>query len=631
MFVGLACLAVGLSQIPSIPVVYRSDGPLPQPRALPSPQERNIPAGGKMYFTYTWEYRNPQEIPLYYEECENWCKGKLHSRHTECTIKCDKACNEKHERKLIPTWEPEFGAGGNSETRLGFDDRFWRRLNGTGVGGGIGGGYGGRGQGSEKAFVQDMRRQIDRKFIQPSQLRDMYSSEYKLKHWAKDPCTGGYYSINVVRYDVFVKGALMDARGEITSFEEKWGRITIPNAFLSTWDREIPEHCACKLGLDRHPEDIRIGQTFPIEPTKEKKREPTGQLLIDTNGDGLFAVATDHLIKEFGINVSCTGMSEAVLSCSNPTGKSVKLVMMPGTVLDSADPKVQDILVGDQIELTVAALSTAMANIRLPEGRVDAEGSGFAMCLEMKKKPPTAGDKFSVDFSSDSRIRALAVNTSKRRFRGGLDQARLWILTDKASLAEINQRLIPRLTPHRYIEALRSVAEVAGLDLAEKDFASWFDASLLLGYVPDQMAVDWFVGQAHELHRDRFLDSLKKVVPTLEKLAKSSTEEDVKTALSVAEALSGTESEQGEAAALAIIQALPKGLWAAQEEKGRLGGVANLVMSRRSKFVEGALKLIEAHPSAYWCVPLANMSETATADQKSRAKALTQKFDSPQG
>jgi len=130
-------------------------------------------------------------------------------------------------------------------------------------------------------------------------------------------------------------------------------------------------------------------------------------------------------------------------------------------------------------------------------------------CLNIKLKEPAAGVKYFPFASSDQMIGSLAKMAEASRFKGPWDQARTWIYTDKAPLAEINKRIIPGISGGQYINGLHDVAKLGGLQA--KDFLNMemFDAKLLGNGYGRPDAVRWFLGQVTKNGEAQFASLFK--------------------------------------------------------------------------------------------------------------------------
>lgn len=144
-----------------------------------------------------------------------------------------------------------------------------------------------------------------------------------------------------------------------------------------------------------------------------------------------------------------------------------------------------------------------MQNITMLRSQFDALASTDAVeigpvstrthCLNMNLKEPAAGVKFFPFAPADPVATGLAKLTEASRFRGPWDQARTWIYTDKAPLAEINKRLIPGVSGGQYINGLADISRLGGFSAKDMTRADLFDANLLgNGYARPEAAA-WFL------------------------------------------------------------------------------------------------------------------------------------------
>ncbi|HVL39590.1 MAG TPA: Plug domain-containing protein, partial [Fimbriimonadaceae bacterium] len=97
------------------------------------------------------------------------------------------------------------------------------------------------------------------------------------------------------------------------------------------------------------------------------------------------------------------------------------------------------------------------------------QGQMRTYCLNMELKEPAPGVRYFPYAPTTPVLGALAKIENRSTVRGLYDQARTWIYTDKAPLAEINKRLFPTITPGRYVTSLWEVVRVGGF--TTKDLA----------------------------------------------------------------------------------------------------------------------------------------------------------------
>src|SRR5207237_1588606 len=99
----------------------------------------------------------------------------------------------------------------------------------------------------------------------------------------------------------------------------------------------------------------------------------------------------------------------------NPTSGPVVVVFPAGMIFVPRDSKYQTMIAIVVYSLSVPPNSTKTANVR-------------AMCAEMSKKEPDESCKFDPAMPSSDGLANVARITSRSRFRGAADQARVWIL-----------------------------------------------------------------------------------------------------------------------------------------------------------------------------------------------------------
>lgn len=121
-------------------------------------------------------------------------------------------------------------------------------------------------------------------------------------------------------------------------------------------------------------------------------------------------------------------------------------------------------------------------------------------CLNIEKKEPAKNVKYFPYYCTDPVIRGLMELASKSRLRGPWIQARTWIYTDHASLADINKRIFPPVSKARYVNALYEIARLGGFADQDLGDAKIFEPSLLACVFADDESLAWFVWTMGKMH-----------------------------------------------------------------------------------------------------------------------------------
>jgi hypothetical protein len=211
-------------------------------------------------------------------------------------------------------------------------------------------------------------------------------------------------------------------------------------------------------------------------------------------------------------------------------------------------------------------------------------------CINMGLKEPEPGVKYFPYFNPDPVLRGLMELTEASRFRGPWMQARTWIYTDKASLAEINKRLIPPISTSRYVNGLFDVASLGGLAEGDLSNAKLFDPSLLASPFAEDNSFAWFVSTMSQKHAKAMRAWMERVPKELGDLVSSGEAEDIEhlTRLFSAMFLSGEADTR-----MGALGFLTKLRTNASSIKGKVGVPYASLASNDAREVELALECVE--------------------------------------
>ncbi len=148
-------------------------------------------------------------------------------------------------------------------------------------------------------------------------------------------------------------------------------------------------------------------------------------------------------------------------------------------------------------------------------------------CVNMDMKEPEEGVKYYPYYNPDPVLRGLMDLTERSRFRGPWMQARTWIYTDKASLSDINKRLIPPVSTSRYVNGLFDVASLGGLADSDLSNAKLFDPSLLASPFAENNSFAWFAATMSQKHAKAMRAWMERVPKELSDLVSSGEAEDM--------------------------------------------------------------------------------------------------------
>jgi hypothetical protein len=594
-------------------------------RELPMPTSQTVAAGGGIFFDFSFEYRQFDSDPgfLDYIACTNSCRGNKHADHVQCDPSCDDICTTKHDVTVEPYVE-EKGAFPQWLTR------YFRMAEGTKKDGF----YPRRGRGSAAKVMDHMRRVSTDYLTRKGKRMDLASATFSAAHWNEDPCSTSSKKITGFEYYLYFKYTIRDAFETLTSGEDLFARIILPNKELG--EASYYGNCKCsglsawsagRLGdlfLPSPKGDDKTTRTRPRTGTtpepKEEKSTRTSGLFI--GGDEGLRVATANDMSEFGIEVAALGMNQVQLTVTNTMDHGLSLGLTPGSLLVPDDDRYQEIVVAAPLQLMFAANETIYATLDLETPTSAADG--FALCAEMDKRPPDGKVGYSVQAARDDRRVDIALVTSGSFFRGPWHQAMMWIYSDAATLEDINKRITPEVSGRRYLNALYDLSERCLVDLTDKKYKDCLDPSLLdtLGARPE--AVTWLLEHADEKELKRWADKAKSKT---REWAKGDEEAQAHLATVIA-GLGNRPDKDIRRAAANLLLGEPKEDIEKLVDAGALDGIAALLMSDSDKAVDAALDLFEKAPTQFCWSFLQALHEDASRKNKERAAKLLEQLES---
>lgn len=139
-------------------------------------------------------------------------------------------------------------------------------------------------------------------------------------------------------------------------------------------------------------------------------------------------------------------------------------------------------------------------------------------CVNMGLKEPAEGVRYYPYSSPDHIWNRLATMSGQAMIRGPWDQARTWIYTDKASMDDINKRVMLGVSPSQYVNGLYDVSSLGGLKSKDYSSKTLFDPRLLASYGAKDNAFNWFSSTAPLTHwsgLDTYLKSKPNEIMTM--------------------------------------------------------------------------------------------------------------------
>jgi len=105
--------------------------------------------------------------------------------------------------------------------------------------------------------------------------------------------------------------------------------------------------------------------------------------------------------------------------------------------------------------------------------------NALTACLEIDKKEPNKKLKYRLRPPSDLK-RLLSARLAANASRRGLqDQVRTWIVTDNATIAQMEKVLVPAPSNAMYMRELRNARKIGAIDFGNKKAIAMYDSELL--------------------------------------------------------------------------------------------------------------------------------------------------------
>lgn len=431
--------------------------------------------GSEMEWSWTFEEKETKSIAVL--ECTNACQGKKHTKHEDCDLSCDDACDKRpgqfaHYKVLAPTME-DIDSKGNS-LPAGTNDK---KINEDFVKFGIP---------SLVSANSKVTTSVDKAF---SKKYDggTWVVTCSSDHWNKSPCSTSVKIIDVKVYWVTVDYRMWDnskeADGTTKHTDGPKGtlkyKVTIPDGgTLRVAGTSIT--CKCQVLQEPPPKDHGYipghngsGGEYAYVDNGGTKEMVTGAVL---NG----------VVKE----ITCHDMTKATLV----VGPTANAVFIPaGWEFDCVDGSCQDVQIVENILIEASLLERRIEVNISPT--YDFQKTLRLMCLEIEKPEPREGKKYVLLPPSSPALARLAQLTRDTRFRGPWDQVRLWIATDFATPEKIAKVLIPAPGPGTYVRELFKAAIVDAISTKDPRIAKLMSPALLLAENFDGPAVEWFLNE----------------------------------------------------------------------------------------------------------------------------------------
>jgi hypothetical protein len=311
-----------------------------------------------------------------------------------------------------------------------------------------------------------------------------FNIQFDWKHWTTAPCTFSFRRVATYSFDIVANVQLVrithlpdgkDLETKGPSIQQIAVTVTLPlNKFFQS---EPSIYCRCEP------------RTIPVlwGGALNEKLGHGSKIVIDD--DGKDHVCTTDEEKEYKIVCVAKDMNECEWSAENPTDHAVDICLYPGAQLICTDPNYQDLC---SIGFTRLHLPGMVQ--RGPATPVRVTAKGTVACSKMTKQMPNPSVNFKIGPGSSPEVERIAMFNADETFQGPEGQIRIWILTDKASLAEIQEHMLfPKPTAAMYLRSLNTVAKVADVNVTSTTYQKCLDAKLLTGGAVGANVIGWYV------------------------------------------------------------------------------------------------------------------------------------------
>lgn len=544
----------------------------------------------KLTYDCKWELVKIEgtEEPRKSVECVLTCKGNKHIKHTDCDLSCDTPCPANVHRFSF-TGRAKNRSKAMEKAEMDADNL----VRATGA------------DPHAANWTSYYTRALRNARHMAEQLRN-----YAVPCWNDAPCTTWKRVYGVARYEFRVTGTLTEngyymSKGVKTSYQAR-NRGTHTETVADIWlpqddhvDWHVDYKCKCE------PAKVKdFGKGDGPNKGKGEKSIWDGFLLWDDDEDVIETPNDKVRLLITGID-----LNHVHIEVQNDLDEGITLLLGGGLILTPKDGSTQSMTLLVETKLVVAAHST---------GSVDARSA----CIEMNKKEPTSSSVFTLSKQTNSALRDLASITNASRFRGPVDQARVWILTDHATYDQIKDHLIPSPTKGQYLNALYDVAQANGVDIEDPKFKPCFDPSLLVSTTARAEAVEWMVRHLDRTNPGTLSDLAGKYGKEIaDTLGAKADDIDIAHVTELVRSLCSCSSAHGRMAGLSLLlNAVPESRRDSIVSKGGLEEVICSTESEDPKEQEKALEVLDVYchkPSANEVAKLAALG----ASEQVRAKA----------
>ncbi|HXH60562.1 MAG TPA: hypothetical protein VNI20_04325 [Fimbriimonadaceae bacterium] len=557
------------------------------------------PADGTKNINFNWDfgagsskcrleitYKSIDTRKFWYStlSCYRWCKGSKPMKHSECDDSCDYFEHCSHWQKSLDASIQDYYGKGALPTIVDgasyYNDYNLRALGAC-------------------VSWQAMKGWSDN--------LSKYSIPVSDKHWNKTPCTLGdlYYAFRI--YDVRADYKLyVESVGTHKEELQAHGGGIVCTVYVpepGPFARKLSLNCSCShtgltegnvelLWPEYKPQPNKPKPTKPQPPTNSEQANNTSMNYGNAFTESGEFVSMQNLGSEYNMNVACTDMNHAQLTFQPRQDVSENVSLYAGQVYVPADGDYQSVGLIDNIRTTFS-FGSELHGPWAPETKTY---DAHVLCLNMHKKEPAAGVKYTQGRMPAPEVGRLLAYSAKSMFRGPWDQIRVWIATDHATYDEAAKVLVPMVSASMYVQCLRDDEEIGGVRLDAPEYLDCMNPRLLA-------AKDLSVENAAWLAGHLATSKAKKTADWIRGNASRLAAQSPKVISAELPILAAKGDEKSK---ITLLQCLPKVV--KDPQSCDLEGVYRLVLDDNPAVARAALKAIKAirPPSAKLWVALAD-------------------------
>ena len=511
-------------------------------------------------------YIGPREL-----ECINRCKGQKHLAHPSCDFSCDDRCTRLHRLTERPF--------------SGFPQEWTsflpRDLNSA------------AGQFGTSFDANAVAQAIYEQITAGAEHDDRYKVEFNSACWNDKPCSRSTKSLTrrYLRVVLDWQYYRFDTRPDGSKARVQGPKGQLSTLYFIPLNRPMRAHlevlCSCDV-VRRIPEErSSLRQIEGRSPKTTPGARPAGSMTPPAPGPGSVLPATweqspfrvgfigtsykegtpidGEFIKKVGLKAICPNLSTCQLTATNPTDKPLTFTVCAGVVFicipGNGEGAQDTILVQDlRFNLPPLGSQTLYAQIgrvgsRDPNAPTPMPLEGRVLCLNIAKRAPTKDDVFGIALPQNEELALIAKKGGAQLVQGPWDQARIWIVSDAATLAMVDERMNPPVGAPFYLRSMQEAAEWGNVDFGNERYRRCLEPKLALAIEAGPKAVRWFAETMMRVDPMGFTQFVNEhLADFAAKCAPGRTSDHVERIVALASGLLASQDASGHVTAIALLE-----------------------------------------------------------------------------